>query len=162
MGVLPEQGPTIVHALTANGTLCPEDPAMRHREVGQPATAAWPVVTWAEYLLRVRRIAAGLAELGVEPGGRVAILSANSVEWHLADLGGARERERDRPDLPDELAVADRLFPQPLGRRASASSTATPSSARFSKCATSCLLWSGSSSPMGLAAPGDSFVISFD
>ena len=56
---------------------------MRHR----PAEGDWRVLTWAEYLLAAREIAAGLAELGVAPGGRVAILSANRMEWHLADLG---------------------------------------------------------------------------
>jgi long-chain acyl-CoA synthetase len=60
---------------------------MRSRGAGQPSTAPWNVVTWSEYLLRVRRVAAGLAELGVEPGERVAILGGNSVEWHVADLG---------------------------------------------------------------------------
>lgn len=83
----PEQGATIVHALVANGRTRPDAPAMRSREAGQPATAPWNVVTWSEYLLRVRRVAGGLAELGVEPGERVAILGGNSVEWHLADLG---------------------------------------------------------------------------
>jgi len=44
-------------------------------------------MTWAEYLLAARQVAGGLAELGVGPGQRVAILSANRVEWHLADHG---------------------------------------------------------------------------
>jgi len=47
----------------------------------------WRVLTWAEYLLAARQIAGGLADLGIDPGGRVAILSTNRVEWHLADLG---------------------------------------------------------------------------
>jgi len=38
-------------------------------------------------LLAARQVAGGLAELGVEPGRRVGILSGNRVEWHLADLG---------------------------------------------------------------------------
>lgn len=87
IGVPPEQGDTIVDALFANALRHPDRPAMRHHPADGPASGAWEVVTWAEYLLAARRIAGGLAELEVEPGHRVAILSANRVEWHLADLG---------------------------------------------------------------------------
>jgi len=60
---------------------------MRYRPAERPARANWETITWAEYLLIVRQVAGGLAELGVEPGRRVGILSDNRVEWHLADLG---------------------------------------------------------------------------
>ena len=83
IGVPPEQGATIVDALVANGTRHPERTAMRHRE----ASGEWMSTTWGQYLLGVRQVAAGLAELGVAPGERVAILGANRPEWHLADLG---------------------------------------------------------------------------
>jgi long-chain acyl-CoA synthetase len=59
-----------------------ERPAMRHR-----AEAGWEVLTWADYERDVRQVAAGLAELGVEPGETVGMVSTNCVEWHLADLG---------------------------------------------------------------------------
>jgi len=55
---------------------------MRHR-----TEAGWEVLTWGEYERDVSRVAAGLAELGVQPGETVGIVSANSAEWHLADLG---------------------------------------------------------------------------
>ena len=87
IGVPPEQGDTIVDALFANVSRYPDRPAMRRHPPDGPTSGEWEVVTWAEYLLAARRIAGGLAELGVEPGQRVAILSANRVEWHLADLG---------------------------------------------------------------------------
>ena len=83
VGVPAEQGDTIVDALIANGERIPDRPAMRHC----PPDEDWKMITWSEYLLAARQIAGGLAELGVAQGARVAILSANRVEWHLADLG---------------------------------------------------------------------------
>jgi long-chain acyl-CoA synthetase len=44
---------------------------------------AW--LTWAEVDQRVTALAAGLAQLGVAPGDRVAILANTRVEWILAD-----------------------------------------------------------------------------
>ena len=60
----------------------PERPAL-----GFPtpeAEIAW--LTWAEVDQRVTALAAGLVELGVAPGDRVAILSSTRVEWILADF----------------------------------------------------------------------------
>ena len=45
----------------------------------------WKTYTWQEVLLRVRQIGLGLVSLGVKKGDRVAILSANRVEWSLID-----------------------------------------------------------------------------
>src|ERR1700733_12887354 len=42
-------------------------------------------VSWAEYRWMADRAAAGLIELGVNPGDRVAILSENRYEWMVAD-----------------------------------------------------------------------------
>ena len=50
------------------------------------AAEGWTTTTWAEYGRTVDRISGGLATLGVVPGDRVAILSANRPEWHEADL----------------------------------------------------------------------------
>ena len=86
-GVPPEQGATIVDALIRNGQRHPDRAAMRHCSGERLTPGEWEVMTWAEYLLAARQVAGGLAELGVGPGQRVAILSANRVEWHLADLG---------------------------------------------------------------------------
>ena len=78
----PVRGETIVEALELNARDHADRPAMRHR-----LEAGWEVLTWADYERDVRQLAAGLAELGVEPGETVGIVSANCVEWHLADLG---------------------------------------------------------------------------
>ena len=87
VGVGAGQGATIVEALAANGQSRPDRPAMRYCPSGHTVEGEWQVVSWAEYLLGARQVAGGLAELGVVPGGRVAVLSANRAEWHLADMG---------------------------------------------------------------------------
>ena len=43
--------------------------------------------TWAEYAERARRVAAGLASLGVEHGDTVALMLTNRPEFHIADAG---------------------------------------------------------------------------
>lgn len=50
------------------------------RTVGNEA-----VVTWRQYAERVRKIAAGLAALGVEHGHTVGLMLRNRPEFHLAD-----------------------------------------------------------------------------
>ncbi len=45
----------------------------------------WKSCTWREAHLRVRQIALGLASLEIKKGDRVAIFSANRVEWSLID-----------------------------------------------------------------------------
>ncbi len=45
------------------------------------------VVTWREYAERVRRIAAGLAKLGVRHRDTVGIMLTNRPEFHLIDTG---------------------------------------------------------------------------
>ena len=47
---------------------------------------AWHDVTWGTMAQAVRETAAGLLELGVTPGQKVAILSATRPEWIEADL----------------------------------------------------------------------------
>ncbi|MDB4878868.1 MAG: AMP-dependent synthetase and ligase [Gemmatimonadetes bacterium] len=57
---------------------------------------------------RVRRIALGLAELGVQAGDRVAIFSENRPEWAMADYACLTARLSDvplYPNLPPEQAA---------------------------------------------------------
>ncbi len=59
----------------------PHGIAMRRKRLG-----LWREYTWGEYYEHVRRLAAGLVELGLGPGERVAIQANNSPEWLFADL----------------------------------------------------------------------------
>jgi long-chain acyl-CoA synthetase len=56
--------------------------ALRHSVDG-----SWQPITWAAYGEAVRETAAGLVDIGVAAGDRVALLSTNRAEWHFADLG---------------------------------------------------------------------------
>jgi long-chain acyl-CoA synthetase len=44
-------------------------------------------ITWGEYADRVRKVAAGLAKLGVSRGDTVAIMLTNRPEFHVVDTG---------------------------------------------------------------------------
>src|SRR5262249_61351146 len=46
----------------------------------------WREVSWAQMEARVRDIAAGLIDMGVAPGDRVALLSATRPEWMEIDF----------------------------------------------------------------------------
>jgi long-chain acyl-CoA synthetase len=59
----------------------PEAPAIREKRRGR-----WHELTWGEYAQRVARAAAGLRELGVQRGDRVAVHGENRPEWVIADL----------------------------------------------------------------------------
>jgi long-chain acyl-CoA synthetase len=51
-----------------------------------PVGERWESVTWQQTGDRVRRLAAGLVALGIEPEQRVAIAATTSYEWILADF----------------------------------------------------------------------------
>ena len=51
-----------------------------------PRGDTWESVTWAQTDTRVRRLAAGLVALGIEPEQRVALASSTRYEWVIADL----------------------------------------------------------------------------
>ncbi len=55
--------------------------ALNHKIGGE-----WINISAATFVERVRNVALGLAELGIKPGDRVALLSENRPEWSIADL----------------------------------------------------------------------------
>jgi len=94
------EGATILDAFRANVRRIPGRPAMRRR-----TPTGWEIITWAEYGEGVAEVTAGLADLGIGPGERVAILSGNRVEWHLADLGALANGGVTVPVYPTSSAA---------------------------------------------------------
>jgi long-chain acyl-CoA synthetase len=78
-----------------NATTLADRPALFTRTADD-----WSSVTWLEYGQRVAVMAAGLIEMGLEPGDKVAILSHNRLEWHLADLSAISARGVTVPVYP--------------------------------------------------------------
>jgi long-chain acyl-CoA synthetase len=56
--------------------------AARHKVDG-----GWREMTYTQTLTAIEEIALGLAELGIEPGDRVGVLSDTRVEWTLSSYG---------------------------------------------------------------------------
>src|SRR5713226_3604559 len=50
------------------------------------ADSSWESISSVELLRRVAGLSMALVELGVKPGDRVGVFSANRPEWHTADL----------------------------------------------------------------------------
>ena len=64
----------------------------------------WEIFTWADYGRGASEVTAGLADLGIGPGERVAILAGNRVEWHLADMGALANGNVTVPIYPTSSA----------------------------------------------------------
>lgn len=54
--------------------------------VSEKRAGEWVRISSAEFVRRVRHIALGLADLGIQPQDRVALISENRPEWSIADL----------------------------------------------------------------------------
>ena len=69
---------------------------------------AFPGITWSEYADRVRALAGGLAELGVQRGDTVALMLVNRPEFHLVDTAvlhlGAVPFSLYNTSSPEQLA----------------------------------------------------------
>lgn len=57
-------------------------PAVQHVKNGK-----WQSISWGEYFDKAAQIGAGLSELGIKKGDRVAIFGNTRVEWAVADCG---------------------------------------------------------------------------
>jgi long-chain acyl-CoA synthetase len=51
----------------------------------QKVGGAWRSISHREALAAVEELSLGLADLGIQPGDRVAIFGENRLEWALAD-----------------------------------------------------------------------------
>jgi long-chain acyl-CoA synthetase len=74
-------GATVVSTFLDRVRKNPETIAFKLRRDGE-----WTALTWAGYEELVRRIAGGLRALGLDAGDAGSILSANRMEWHVADI----------------------------------------------------------------------------
>ncbi len=63
--------------------------ALKHRKqdaLNHKVASEWINISAEAFVERVRNVALGLAELGIKPGDRIALLSENRPEWSIADL----------------------------------------------------------------------------
>jgi long-chain acyl-CoA synthetase len=91
---------TLPQAFQETAALLPD--AVAIRTVGNDV-----VITWRQYADRVRKIAAGLAALGVERGHTVGIMLRNRPEFHLVDTAvmhvGATPFSIYNTSAPDQI-----------------------------------------------------------
>jgi len=73
---------SLPHALLHRAHSTPDHVALRKKDLGR-----WRSYTWREYAERASAVAAGLRELGIGPGDRVAVHAQNRPAWVIADLG---------------------------------------------------------------------------
>jgi len=59
----------------------PKKDAFTQKENGK-----WHSLSSDEFITRAKKLSAGLIQIGIKTGDRVAIISNNRTEWHLADL----------------------------------------------------------------------------
>ncbi|WP_340110103.1 AMP-dependent synthetase/ligase [Pikeienuella sp. HZG-20] len=73
---------TLPQMLRRNAERWPTRRAIRQKDFG-----IWKVTDWKTYFERASAVALGLRRLGLDEGGRMAVLSENRIEWVLAQLG---------------------------------------------------------------------------
>jgi long-subunit acyl-CoA synthetase (AMP-forming) len=92
---------TLCDAFQATAAVEPDEVALRNGDGSVE-------ITWREYAERVRRIAAGLAALGVGRGDTVALMMTNRPEFHLVDTAvfhlGATPFSIYNTSAPDQIA----------------------------------------------------------
>lgn len=78
--------PSIVAAFWSATERWGNRPALRSHQNGEEGDRPWKILTWADYGEAVEEVMGGLAALGVTRGDRVAVLTDNRPEWHIADV----------------------------------------------------------------------------
>jgi len=78
-----DNGRTLCGMLELTARQWGDEPAYSDRDDDGP----WQTITWEQTRQRALELAAGLIELGLQPGERVALMLPNRVEHVLADLG---------------------------------------------------------------------------
>ncbi|HQX60510.1 MAG: AMP-binding protein [Rhodoferax sp.] len=66
----------------ARGQQWADQPALRHKKKG-----IWSSTSWSDYYAHARATGLALADLGLQRGDAIAILSENRPEWLYADMG---------------------------------------------------------------------------
>ena len=77
-----DAGATVAARLAATAERWGGEPAYSDRDDG----GAWQTITWEQTRQQASELAAGLIDLGLEPGDRVALMLPNRVEHVLADF----------------------------------------------------------------------------
>ncbi|HEX6390369.1 MAG TPA: AMP-binding protein, partial [Solirubrobacteraceae bacterium] len=78
-------GATLVEAFALTAAAFADKPALR-------VAGSEEAITWGDYAARVRRLAAGLASLGVGHGDTVGMMLVNRPEFHLVDTAALHLR----------------------------------------------------------------------
>ena len=98
-------GQTMCDALAATAEQFGDLPAYSDRDGSDP----WQTVTWAQTREQALALAAGFAELGLQPGDKVALMLPNRLEHVLADLGVLHAGGRAGHLLRDPRPGPDRV-----------------------------------------------------
>jgi len=101
---MPTQPTTVPEAFLATVARSGDRTALRWKT----ADDAWDSMSFTELADRVARVAAGLQNLGVQPGDRVLLMMRNIAEFHVADLAvlvaGATPVSIYNSSSPDQIA----------------------------------------------------------
>jgi|GEM_PF-511977 len=73
---------TVPALLAKRAALSPDKPAHYTENVG----GSWEPTTWSELFVAVEQVAAGLADLGLAQGERIAIMAGTSQDWEICQF----------------------------------------------------------------------------
>ena len=94
----------------AKRDISPKDVAFKYKENGE-----WKSLTYEFVINESEKIAAGLASLGIKKGDKIAIISANRIEWALIDYADRPDRRREDGDRAAHGGPAQGAVPEGRG-----------------------------------------------